>query len=103
MNRSRKLILQIIVMIAAVAFWFFIAFMLSQLVAYTKLVEMFLVTLGGLLLACLGVFLTREMSNLSDLRHSQRTQRRLRELKLWERKQEQSLLTSRCRRLSRGR
>lgn len=102
MDRSLKLILQIAGITATAALWFFIAFMLIQLVPPLELVEMFLVTLGSLLLACLGVVLAREMSELSDLRHWQRTQRSLREQKLWERKQEQLLLTPKYRRSSRG-
>lgn len=102
MDRSLKLILQIAGITATAALWFFIAFTLSQLVPPTELVEVFLVTLGSLLLACLGVLLARKMSELSDLRHWQSTQRTLRELKLTERKHEQLLLTPRYRRSSRG-
>lgn len=102
MARSLKLILQFIALMAFVALWFFMAFIVSQLIASTELVEMFLITLGGLLLARIGVILAREMSKLSDLRHWQRTQRCLREMKLRERKQEQMPLMPRYRRSSRS-
>ena len=102
MNCSPKRILQVIAVMAVMALWFLIVFVLSRLITYTELAEMFLLTLCSLLLVYLGVILAREVNKLSDLRHWQRTQRRLRELKLWKYKQEQLLLNPRHKRSPRS-
>ena len=98
MGRLFKIFPQFILATVIVTLWFTIAILLCQLIPYTKLLEIFLVTVGSLLLACGGVIFTREVSKLIDLRHWQRIRQELRELELRERKREHLPLAIKLRR-----
>ena len=103
MSRSLKLILRAFLVSAIAMLWFAAIMCLCLLIPSMRLLEIFLVMIGSIILASGVVIISREVSKLLDLRHWQHMRQQLRELELQERKQEQLLLTIRPRRSSRGR
>jgi uncharacterized membrane protein YcjF (UPF0283 family) len=103
MDHSFKTILRAFFLTTIAMVWFAVVMGICLLIPSTRLLEIFLVMIGSIILAIGVVILAREVSKLVDLRHWQRMRQQLRELELREREQEQLLLTIRPRRSSRGR
>jgi hypothetical protein len=95
MDRTVKVILQVILVI-------FAATLLCLVVPVMTLLEMFLVLIGGLVIAIGGLIIAREVNKLIDLEHQHEMRRELRKLKLTKCRQQTTASSSR-RGLQRGR
>ncbi len=81
-----------------VVLWLVIVVFLCLAIPYQGLLKVFLVMIGSMILAWVGMLLVREASKLIDLRHWQSTRRELRELELRKRKREHLLPVTRRKR-----
>ena len=103
MGRSFKFSLRAFLVVSIATLWIALVLCLCWLIPAIRLLEIFLVMSGSILLAIEGVLLAREVSKLIDLRHWQRLRQRVRELELQEREHEHLQITIRPRRSSRSR
>lgn len=81
-------LIKIFSVIALVAFT---AVLLALLMSVSTLLEFFLILLGMLLITECGLVIAEEVSRMMDLRHRQKIQQELRELKLRRAKHQQIL------------